>query len=96
MRAAYLLSPSFITRGRMGASKAALILMKNSHFDRTLQYYFSQIRTNAGSVFIFLYLNTNISIQEAIESFALPDEIDSIKTEILQKCRKLYFFSHEL
>ena len=38
MRAAYLLSPSFITRGRMGASKAALILMKNSHFDRTLQY----------------------------------------------------------
>ena len=22
----------------MGASKAALILMKNSHFDRTLQY----------------------------------------------------------
>ena len=39
MRAAYLLSPSFITRGRMGASKAALILMKNSHFDRTLQYF---------------------------------------------------------
>ena len=38
MRAAYLLSPSIITRGRMGASKAALILMKNSHFDRTLQY----------------------------------------------------------
>ena len=37
MRAAYLLSPSFITQGRMGASKAALILMKNSHFDRTLQ-----------------------------------------------------------
>ena len=27
MRAAYLLSPSFITRGRMGASKAALILI---------------------------------------------------------------------
>ena len=38
MRAAYLLSLSFITRGRMGASQAALILMKNSHFDRTLQY----------------------------------------------------------
>ena len=38
MRAAYLLSPSFITRGRMGAIKAALILVKNSHFDRTLQY----------------------------------------------------------
>ena len=38
LRAAYLLSPSFITQGRMGASKAALILMKNSHFDRTLQY----------------------------------------------------------
>ena len=38
MRAAFLLSPSSITRGRMGASKAALILMKNSHFDRTLQY----------------------------------------------------------
>ena len=38
MRAAYLLSPSSITQGRMGASKAALILMKNSHFDRTLQY----------------------------------------------------------
>ena len=29
MRAAYLLSPSFITLGRMGASKAALILIKN-------------------------------------------------------------------
>ena len=37
-RAVYLLSPYFITRARMGASKAALILMKNSHFDRTLQY----------------------------------------------------------
>ena len=33
-----MLSPSFITRGRMGTRKAALILMKNSHFDRTLQY----------------------------------------------------------
>ena len=38
MRAAYLLSPSFITQGRIGTSKAALILMKNSHFDLTLQY----------------------------------------------------------
>ena len=38
MRAAYFLSPSFVTWGRMGASRAALILMKNSHFDRTLQY----------------------------------------------------------
>ena len=37
MRAAFLLSLSSITQGRMGASKAALILMKNSHFDRTLQ-----------------------------------------------------------
>ena len=37
MRATYLLSSSFITRGRMGASKAALILIKKSHFDRTLQ-----------------------------------------------------------
>ena len=26
------------TQGRMGARKAALILMKNSHFDRLLQY----------------------------------------------------------
>ena len=38
MKAAYLLSPSFISRGRMGASKAALILMKISHFDMTQQY----------------------------------------------------------
>ena len=38
MRAACLLSPSFITQGRMGAREAALILMKNSHFDRTPQY----------------------------------------------------------
>ena len=38
MRAAFLLSPSFITQGRMGARKAALILMKVSHFDRTLRY----------------------------------------------------------
>ena len=36
MRAACLLSPSFITLGSMGASKAALILMKNSHLDWTL------------------------------------------------------------
>ena len=35
---AFLLSPPFITRGRMGAMKAVLILMKNSHFDRTLRY----------------------------------------------------------
>ena len=49
MRAAYLLSPSFITQGRMGASKAALILMKNSHFDRTLQYYAQQINGNQKS-----------------------------------------------
>ena len=38
MRAAILLSPSSITQGRMGATKAALILMKHSHFDRTPQY----------------------------------------------------------
>ena len=38
MRAAFLLSSSSITQGRMGESKAALILMKNSHFDGTLQY----------------------------------------------------------
>ena len=38
-----LLSPSFITQGRMGASKAALILMKNSHFDRTPQYMYYKI-----------------------------------------------------
>ena len=30
MRAAFLLSPSFITQGRMGARKVALILMKHS------------------------------------------------------------------
>ena len=34
------LSPSFITQGRMGARKAALILMKKSHFDGTLRYTF--------------------------------------------------------
>jgi len=36
MRAASLLSPSLITRGRMG-EKAALNLMKHSHFVRTPQ-----------------------------------------------------------
>jgi len=46
MRAAYLLSPSIITRGRMGASKAALILMKNSYFDRTLQYLCSLVSSS--------------------------------------------------
>ena len=30
--------PSFISQGRMGARKLALILMINSHFDRTPQY----------------------------------------------------------
>ena len=34
---AFLLSPPFITQGRMRARKAVLILMKNSHFDRTLR-----------------------------------------------------------
>ena len=38
MRAAFLFSPSFRTLGRMGARKAAHILMKNSHFDRTQRY----------------------------------------------------------
>ena len=38
MRAAFLALSSFITRGRMGARKAALIWMKNSNFDRTSQY----------------------------------------------------------
>ena len=38
MSAACLLSSSFITWGRMRARKAALILMKNNHFDRTPQY----------------------------------------------------------
>ena len=33
-----MLSPFFITRGRMGARRAALILMKISHFDRTPLY----------------------------------------------------------
>ena len=33
-----LLPPSIIIRGRMEAIKAALILMKNSHFDRTPHY----------------------------------------------------------
>ena len=36
-----MLSPSFITRGRMEARKAALILMKNSQFDRTLWYFWA-------------------------------------------------------
>ena len=44
-----LLSPSFITRGRMEARKAALILMKNSHFDRTPQYI-DQPKVNWSSV----------------------------------------------
>ena len=38
MRAAFLLPPSFMTQGRMGARKAAPILMKSSHFDTTVQY----------------------------------------------------------
>ena len=37
MRAAFLLSPSFITWGRKGARKSALILMKHFHFDKTPQ-----------------------------------------------------------
>jgi len=35
--AAFLLSPYFITQGRMGARKVALIMMQHSHFDRTLR-----------------------------------------------------------
>ena len=30
-----------------------------------------------------------------MESFAFPDKINSISTEIPQKCSKLYFFSLE-
>ena len=55
MRAACLLSPSFITQGRMGARKAALILMKNSHFDRTPQY---QIWRGVDSQ-VFYFAKTN-------------------------------------
>ena len=36
-----------------------------------------------------------IHIQEAMESFAFPAKINSISTEILRKCSKLYFFSLE-
>jgi len=49
-----LLSPSYITRGRLGASKAALVLMKNSHFDRTLQY--SIIISPSYSIGLFYWL----------------------------------------
>ena len=41
LRAAFLLSPSFIAQGRMGARKAALILMNHFHFDRTPQKIYS-------------------------------------------------------
>ena len=40
----FLLSPSSITQGRMGARKVALILMKNSQFDRTPQYLPASVR----------------------------------------------------
>ena len=43
MRAAFLLFLSFITKGRMGAREAALILMKHSHFDGTPQYYYKKV-----------------------------------------------------
>ena len=36
-----------------------------------------------------------IRLQEAMESFAFPDKINSIITEIPQKCSKLLFFSLE-
>ena len=43
-----MLSPSFIFQGRVGASKAALILMKHSHFDRTPQYAIENSSGNFG------------------------------------------------
>ena len=57
----------------MGATKAALILMKNSHFDRTLQYDFKK------KIFIFpspdLLLNlTNLSCPAP--SFRLHDKLN--------------------
>ena len=36
-----------------------------------------------------------ISLQEAMESFAFPNKINLISTEIKQKCSKLQFFSQE-
>ena len=46
---------------RIGASKAALILMKNSHFDRTLQYpsFLVEGKRQAGSS----HLNEKFSLE---------------------------------
>ena len=52
MGAACLLSSSFITWGRMRARNAALILMKNNHFDRTLRYSVCQKSTYTSLILI--------------------------------------------
>ena len=39
--------------------------------------------------------NHMYTLQEAMESFAFPNVMNSIRSEILQKCSKLYFFSLE-
>ena len=50
------------------------------------------ILISQGVEFIFQQF---IWTQEAMESFAFPAKINSISTEILRKCSKLYFFSLE-
>ena len=71
MRAAFLLSPSSITRGRMGASKAALILMKNSHFDRTLRQF--KIRTLFNKMFD-IFCNSDNAIPQLESQIAMLTE----------------------
>ena len=46
----------------MGASKTALILMKNSHFDRTLQYVFSSSCSDRLLVHFIDYLTLSMTL----------------------------------
>ena len=50
---------------------------------------------NRGYIYTYKLFYKNIFLQEATESFAFPARINSISTEILRKCSKLYFFSLE-
>ena len=69
MRTAFLPSLSSITQGRMGAREAALILMKNSHFDRTPQYLLCRARVTKDRQKFCVNDKKNIRIQIIVSPF---------------------------
>ena len=58
----------------------------------SVSHRFGENRDKASGVFFSVAEN---NIKKAMESFAFPEKINSISTEIPQKCSRLLFFSLE-